>query len=447
MRRTDVSRAGFTGPVHLPRDPGYDAARGAWNRTVDQRPALVVEAAGAGDVVAAVRLAGAQHLGVAVLATGHGVAAPADGGVLVTTGRMRGVRVDPRARTARVEAGARWADLLPAAAPHGLAGLQGSSSDVGIVGYTTGGGMGWLARRYGLAADHVTAAEVVTADGELRRVHADMHSDLFWGLRGGTGNLGIVTALEFSLVPVTHVYGGSLAYPVERAAEVLELFDRWSARLPDEVTAGVALLNPPGRSVAVVRFCYTGPDLRGTGEELLRPWRAQLGEPVADTVAVLPYAALDTISSDPVEPTRATGHVELLDDLPDAAVLVKVASAEAGSPLVEVELRLLGGALARRPAERPSPIGAADARYILYALGTTPTPEAAVAVRDGLADVAEAVRPHATGATYVNFLGLGATPERTRAAYPPADLRRLVELKRRWDPANLFRFNRNLTAK
>jgi FAD/FMN-containing dehydrogenase len=448
-------RAGLKGAAYVPGDEGYDEARAAWNLNARQHPALVVVAEGAADVLAAVRLAREQGLGVGVMATGHGVAAPADGGVLINTSRMKGVHVDPETRAARVEAGVKWADLAPEAAAHGLAGLQGSSSDVGIVGYTMGGGFGWLGRKHGFAADSVKEADVVTADGELVKASAHENADLFWGLKGGGGNFGIVASLEFALYPITHVYGGDLFYPAQRAAEVLEIYGRWSASLPDEVTSGVAFMNfPPfeeipeplrGNSLIAVRACYTGEDLEEKGEELLRPWR-EFGEPVMDTFGVMPYAAMDAISMDPVDPMGAYGHVEMLRDLSPETVeaLVKLAGADSDSPLAMLELRQLGGALSRPPADL-NPMGRSDSRFIMYGLGATPGPEAAQAVQAYLAYVAEAVRPHASGATYVNFMDLdGASAERVRAAYSPDDWQRLVTLKDRYDPTNLFRFNRNI---
>jgi FAD/FMN-containing dehydrogenase len=449
-------RTQLRGAAYVPGDEGYDGARAAWNLNAHQHPALVVEAEGATDVLAAVRLAREQGLGVGVMATGHGVAAPADGGVLINTSRIKGVRVDPETRTARVEAGAKWADVLSEASAHGLAGLQGSSSDVGVVGYMMGGGFGWLGRKYGFATDSLKEADVVTADGGLLKASAHENADLFWGLKGGGGNFGIVTSLEFSLYPITHVYGGNLFYPVERADEVLKLYSRWSAGLPDEVTSGVAFMNfPPfegipeplrGNSLMAVRFCYTGGDLQEKGEELLRPWREEIGEPVVDTFGVMPYGAMDAISMDPVDPMGAYGHVEMLRDLSPETVetLVKLAGADSDSPLAMLELRQLGGALSRPPAEL-DPMGRSDCRFIMYGLGATPTPEMAQAVQAYLAYVAEAVHPHASGAAYVNFVDLdGTTVERVRQAYSPEDWRRLVRLKERYDPTNLFRFNRNI---
>jgi FAD/FMN-containing dehydrogenase len=451
----EVLKDALKGDAYVPGDGGYDEARAAWNLNAHQSPAVVVVADGASDVLAAVRLARDEGLGVGVMATGHGVAAPADGGVLINTSRMRGVHVDPETRTARVEAGAKWADLVPEAASLGLAGLQGSTSHVGIVGYTMGGGFGWLGRKYGFAADSVKEADVVTAEGELVKANAHENADLFWALKGGGGNFGIVTSLEFALYPITHVFGGNLFYAVEKAEEVLELYSRWAQDLPEEVTSAVAFLNVPpipdvpeplrGRSVISVRFCYTGEDLAEKGEELLAPWRG-FGEPIMDTFGVMPYEAMDMISMDPVDPLGAYGHSEMLRDLsPETRrTLVDLAGADSDTPLLLLEIRQLGGALSRPPADL-NPMGRSDAAYIMNGIGATFTPEMAQAVQAYLAHVAEAAKPHATGATYVNFMDLdGASPERVKAAYSADDWGRLVDLKNRRDPGNLFRFNRNI---
>ncbi len=454
----EAFRAGLRGSAYAPGDEGYDEARKAWNLNAHQHPALVVMAAGPVDIITAVRLARDEGLGVGVMATGHGVASPCDGGVLINTSQMRGVRIDPAASTARVEPGALWADVIPEAQVFGLAGLVGSSSGVSVVGYTMGGGFGWLGRKYGFNADSVREADVVTADGELLRVSAYEHPDLFWGLKGGGGNFGIVTSLEFTLYPLTTVYGGTLFYPLERTVEVLDLYARWVETLPDEMTTAVAFMNfPPlpelpeplrGGSFILVRGCYCGDPVEA-GEELLRPWR-EFGEPLVDTFGVMPYREMGMISMDPVEPLGFYSHVELLHELSPEAIdkLVEVAGVESDSPLVMLELRQLGGALARPPADL-SPIGRRDSKFIMVGLGINPTPEAtpevAQRIQGHLARVAEEMRPYETGATYVNFLALGdLTTERMRAAYSPEDWERLVEVKDRYDPDNLFRFNRNI---
>lgn len=451
----EALRAGLKGAAYAPGDEGYDEARGAWNLSVEQRPAVVVVAEGVSDVISAVRFARERGLGVGVMATGHGVGSPCDGGVLVNTSHMRGVLVDPEARTARVEPGALWRDVVSEAQPHGLAGLQGSSSGVGVVGYTMGGGFGWLGRKYGFNAGGVREADVVTAEGELVRVSAEENADLFWGTMGGGGNFGIVTSLLFDLYPLTTLYGGDVFYPVEKAAEVLEVFARWSAGLPDEVSAGLAFLNIPplpflpeplqGKSVIAVRGCYCGED-PAAGEELFRPVREGFGEPIMDTFGVMPYAAMDSISMDPVDPMGAIQHSEMLRELSQGtiAALVEVAGADSGSPLIMLEIRQLGGALARS-SERLSTVGRGEAAFIMNGIGATFTPEMAEAVRAHLARVTEATRPYQTGETYVNFMELdGASAERVRAAYAPEDWDRLVSLKDRYDPDNVFRFNRNI---
>jgi FAD/FMN-containing dehydrogenase len=448
-------RAGLKGAVYAPGDEGYDEARGAWNLNAEQRPALVVVAEGASDVIAAVRFAKEVGLGVGVMATGHGVGTPCEGGVLVNTSRMKGVRVDPVAQTARVEAGALWADVIPEAQAHGLAGLVGSSSHVGVVGYTMGGGFGWLGRKYGFNASGVREADVITAEGELLRVSAEEHPDLFWGLKGGGGNFGIVTSLEFELYPLTAVYGGNVFYPVEKANEVLDVYARWSAELPDEMTTGIAFLNIPplpflpeplqGKSVITVRGCYSGGKPED-GEELFRAVREGLGEPIMDTFGVMPVAAMDAISMDPVDPMGAIQHAEMLRELsPEAiAALVEVAGAGSGSPLIMLEIRQLGGALSRTP-DVLNPMGRGDAGFIMNGIGATFTPEMAEGVKAHLARVTEATRPYQTGGTYVNFMELdGASAERVRAAYPPEDWERLVALKDRYDAQNVYRFNRNI---
>jgi hypothetical protein len=454
----DAFRAGLRGAAYAPGEAGYDEVRKAWNLNAYQHPALVVMAAGAADVIAAVRLARDEGLGVGVMATGHGVASPCDGGILINTSRMKGVRVDPEAQTARVEPGALWADVISEAQVFGLAGLVGSSSGLGVVGYTMGGGFGWLGRKYGFNADSVREADVVTADGELLRVSAYEHPDLFWGLKGGGGNFGIVTSMEFALYPLRAVFGGNLFYPLERTAEGLDLYSEWVDTLPDEMTTAVAFMNfPPmpelpeplrGGSFISVRGCYCGEPLE-TGEELLSPWR-EFGEPQVDTFGVMPYQQMDMISMDPVDPLAFYTHVELLSDLSSDAIdkLVQLAGVESESPLVMLELRQLGGALARPPADL-SPIGGRESRFIMLGLGISPTPEPmpelAQRLQEHLAYVAEEMRPYETGATYVNFLDLGDwNPERTRASYSPVDWERLVELKDRYDPNNLFRFNRNI---
>ena len=452
-RELERLQSRLRGTALTPGDKGYDIARRAWNLNAVHRPALVVLAEDASDIRLAVRYARREGLGVGMLATGHGTGVPGDG-LLVNTSRMRAVRVDPVTRVARVDAGALWTDVIDAAAVHGLAGLPGSSAMVGVVGYTLGGGFGWLGRRYGLAAHSVTRAEVVTADGELITADAGENADLFWGLKGGTGNLGIVTSLEFALHPVRDVYAGNLYYPLDRARDLLQFFDEWSRSAPPELTSAATFRTfPPlpavpeplrGKSLVAVRGCYCG-DI-ADGRALIQQARAVLGPAAVDTFAVMPAAGLAAISMDPVDPLGAMSHCELLPTItPDVIdALVDLAGPESGSPLVMLEVRQLGGALPG-PATALSPMAHTQAGFSVNAIGITPTPERAAAVEAHLARIEKRIGALATGDTYVNFLDLeGATEKRVRAAYSAADWCRLVGLKDRYDPSNLFRFNRSI---
>ncbi|MFG1992656.1 FAD-binding oxidoreductase [Actinoplanes sp. NPDC048988] len=441
-------RAGVTGPVLTPSDDGYANELHTYNLTVVHTPAVVVGAMNAADVQAAVRYAAALNLPVAVLGAGHGSSVPSADSVLVTTRRLTGLTIDEPARTARVEAGVVWADLIEQAGKLGLAALNGSSPTVTVVSYTIGGGLGPFGRKHGYAADHVTALEIVTADGELRRVTADSEPDLFWAVRGGKGNFGVVTALEFGLFPIRTFYGGGIFFPGELAGEVLHLFRRWTADLPEEMSASVGLLHLPplpfvpeplrDRPVAHLRITYLGDPAEG--ERLIAPFRA-LGEPVIDAVAELPYTAIASVHNDPVDPLPLYEHGALLRALPAEAVDEILRRT---GPLILAEIRHLGGALARPPAV-PNAVGNRDDtlyNVFLVAAGGPPDAEALHAHEQQLID---ALAPWSTGRRYLNFMfAPDATPETAALAWSPADYPRLQGIKRRYDPANLFRVNHNI---
>lgn len=451
-RQTFAAR--LQGTVTLPGDPDYDTARAAWNLAVDQRPAVVVRAQGDADVAAALLFAGEHGLGVAVQATGHGVARPADDALLLLTEAMDGVQVDAGARVARVEAGARWGLVLEKTAPDGLAPLLGSSPDVGAVGYTLGGGLGWLARRYGLAADSVRSFEVVTADGRQLRADAAENPDLFWGLRGGgAGSLAVVTAMEVGLFPVDQVYGGNLLYPAELAREVAARYAEWITAAPEELTSSLVLMNfPPvemvpdflrGRSFAIVRGCHSGS--REDAEKQLRFWR-DWRAPEIDLFGPMPFSAVAMISNDPVDPMPGGASTEWLTALDEkaAAILIDQAfPAEGPSPVTLTEVRHVGGALGRAPREVAA-FGHRDASLLLEFVGITPGPEAMGALQDHLARVREQLRPRTTGGAYLNFLEGEERVTRTRAAFTPEGYRRLQALKQQYDPQNLFRYGIDL---
>jgi FAD/FMN-containing dehydrogenase len=439
----EVLKAALAGQLSVPGQAGYDQARQAWNLAVDERPDLVVVAESASDVVEAVRYARAHGMRIAPQGTGHGAAPlePLDGAMLLRTTPMRRVDIDPATRTARAEAGALWQDVIVPAADHGLAALAGGSPNVGVTGYTLGGGLGWLARRYGLAANSVTAAELVTPGGDLVRADAGHEPDLLWAARGG-GGVGVVTALEMQLYPVRELYAGGLFFPVQRTAEVLYAWGDWTATAPDDVTSIAHLLRLPqlpelpevlrGRAFAIVEAAYLGD--ADSGAELIEPLR-RLG-PELDTFAMIPASALGQVNLDPAEPVAAQGEGALLADFPAAAIdaLVAVAGPDAETPPTSVEVRHLGGALAR-----PAPGGGAqpsiDASYLFFAVGATPTPDLAGPVRAHVRAVKDALAPWHARYDYYDF---EETPALAAAVLPPASFRRLREIKAAYDPDEVF---------
>ena len=428
-------------------DPGWDEARTAWNLAADQRPAAVVLAESAADVAEAVRAARANGLRVAPQGTGHGAGVLSDlsDAILLRTTRMRGVSVDPVKRTARVEAGALWQEVSDAAAPHGLAALAGSSHDVGVLGYTLGGGISWLARKHGLSANSVVSAEIVDADGEQRTIDWQNDPDLFWAIRGGGGNFAVVTALTLRLFPVSEVYAGTFFFPLERASEVLNAWREWTEDAPEEVTsAGRIMRFPPfpevpeplrGNAFALVEVAYIGDE--ASGRALTEPLRA-LG-PAMDTTGVIPANQLSQLHMDPPAPVPGAGDGFMLRELDADAVeaIVSSAGAESGSSLLSVEVRHLGGAL-QRSAEGD---GAAliDAPYITFAVGIAPTPELKKQTLADVGRVLEALSPWDFGRDYLNFRESSKQPgERVWSADRYARLR---EIKAAVDPDNVLMSN------
>ncbi|MGH2947412.1 MAG: FAD-binding oxidoreductase [Solirubrobacteraceae bacterium] len=437
-------REAMDGPVHAAGDDGYDAARLPWQRRIDPYPALIAEATSAQDVHAAIRFAREHDLPVAVQATGHGTVAPADDSLLLKTGRMSSVEVDAGRRIARVSAGAPWSDIIAAAAPHGLAPLSGTSSAVSVAGYTLGGGAGWLSRAYGYAADSVLRAEVVTAAGELLTVGPDEHPDLFWALRGGGGNFGVVTAVEFRLYPAAQVYGGMAMFDAARAAGAFAVYREWALEEPDESnTALVVMTVPPlpqlpeairGRRVLALRALYLGG--AEEAERVLAPLLDAAGPPLMNGLAEASFAEA-TAMGPPPPPTLAETRMDLLREVPDEVIATAV---EADGPVSAVELRHWGGAMAR-PADDAGPIGHRDVPFSVMVMAQVEEREQLAAARSGVEGVAARLRAHATGGSFLNFL---ADPAETATAYTPEDYRRLAEVKRAYDPGNLFGANHNI---
>jgi FAD binding domain len=439
----------INGTFLTPEDEGFDTARQAWNLAVDQRPAAVAYADSAVDVSAAVRLAAERGLRVAVQGTGH-AAAPMgdlDGTLLLKTMRMTGFEVDPGSRRARVEAGVLWGDVAVAAAEHGLVGLHGSSPDVGVVGYTLGGGLGWLSRRHGLACNRMVSAEVVTADGELRRVGPDEEPDLFWALRGGGGAFCAVTAIEFELVPLTEVHAGWLVWDADAGSDVVHAFREWCRDTPREITTALRFLHLPpfpdvpeplrDRPVIAVDGAYLGSD--ADGAELLRPLRDVDAPLVMDTWATIPASGLVRLHGDPEQPVPGRGDgVQVRELTPDAAdAFVEVGGPGSGSPLLMLELRQLGGAVAVAP-DGAGALGALPDEFTLYGVGMVMGPGAGEAIGAHLERVRETMAPWSAG-VYLNFCETvgGAAPR----AFDEATYARLRELKARYDGGDLFRSN------
>ena len=432
------------GDVVAPGDVEWDEARLAWNLTVDQQPVAVVLPESAADVAATVAFAKAHGLRVAPQGTGHGAAALGDMSdtILLKTERMRGVTIDPENRIARAEAGTIWIEVVEAAAEHGLAALAGSSPDVGVVGYTLGGGLSWLARKHGIGANQVTAIEVVTASGDIVRTDWANEPDLFWALRGGGGSFGIVTAIEFNLFPISQVYAGILWFPVDRSAEILKAWRAWTDDLPDEMTSvGRILQFPPipdipepirGQSFVVVQTIWSGEP--GEGAPWLEPLRA-LG-PVMDTVMTIPIDELSRLHMDPEGPAPGSGDGGMLDDVDDHLIDLFVEQV-VGSPILSAEIRHLGGAVARRDS-RHGAIDAWEAPYLMFAVGIAPTPEAREAVDGAVARLRDTLAPWEADHTYLNF---AESRRKAASLFSSASYHRLRRIKAIVDPTDLIRSN------
>ena len=438
-----------------PDDPGWDDAVRIWNGLAATAPALVLQPASAADVAAAVGFARAHGLLLGVKGGGHNIAgtAIAEGGLTLDLSGLRQLTVDPEARLAHVGPGCRLADVDRATQAHGLATPLGFISKVGVAGLTLGGGLGYLTRRFGWTADNLVEAEVVGADGQVRTASRERHPDLFWALRGGGGNLGVVTRFTFQLHPVgPQVVGGLIAWPFERAEEVMAAYRTLTAAAPRELATWLILLNAPpapfvpaawhGRRLCTFAVCHSGDP--GDAERDLAPVRA-LGDPVFDLLGPQPYTEVQSYLDD----TEPDGHhyywrTEFLAGLEDG-LLAGMRELFADCPIPEAELGVLhlSGALNERPADDGA-VGNRDARYVLGVNGMwAPDEPEAGRFRQWVRDAGARLRPWSTGATYINFQTADEGDDRVRATYGP-NYDRLVEVKRRYDPDNLFRANRNI---
>ena len=435
-------RSAVTGAVLTAGDEGWDAARTAWNLVADQHPTVVVQAAGPDDVVATVRFATENGLRVAPQGTGHAatVYADLDATILLRTDRMKGIEVDADARRARVEAGVLSLELAEAAGEHGLAAVLGSSVDVGVVGFTIGGGLGWLGRRHGLACNSVVSVDLVTAQGELVHADAQTEPELFWAVRGGGGAFGVVTALELELLPLTEVFAGDVMFDAEHAPEVFRRYRDWAASAPAEVTSSVRLLTPPpipdvpefmrGRPLVTVTAAYSGP--AAEGEELLRPLR-EAAPSLVDSYATIPAAALCGIHGDPEQPVPGLTGGVMLSELPDEAIDAVLETA-AGSSLLQVDFRHLGGALADSDPDGGA-LAALPGAYAVSAVGAVMGPVTVETVEADLEKVIKALEPRDT----VHLLQLQRPPQRRVLVVRGRGVRRLRSAKAQADPERVIR--------
>ena len=440
----------LTGDIVTPDHAEWDIARRGWNLAVDQRPALVAFPADAADVQSLIEYAIRTGLKVAPQGTGHNAAAlgALDDTILLSTQRMRGVEIDPEARTARVQAGTLWLEVTEAATPHGLFPLSGSSPDVGVVGYTLGGGLSWLARRHGLAANAVTAIELVTPDAQLVRATADVHPDLFWALRGGGGNFGVVTAMEFELFPYGEVFAGMMLWPYERHAEVLHAWHALTETAPEELTTALRIMHfpplpelPPflsGRSVVVIDGAYAGS--ADEGAAAVAALRAL--EPEMDTFAPSSPAVLSRIHMDPEEPIPYRGDGAVLGTLDAAALDAFAAGIQPGSPVLFSELRHVGGAVGRVPAGGGA-AGCIRGGYLLFSVGLAMSPEMAAGVATGQAALIAGMAPWAIDKGYLNFV---ERPTDASTLYDDDDYARLRAIRAAVDPAGRMVGNHPIPA-
>ncbi len=442
-------KAGLRGELLCPGDDGYDDARTVWNAMIDKRPGLIVRCAGVADVINSVSLARSNNLLVAVRGGGHNVAGTAvcDGGIMIDLSAMKGLRVDPTARTARAEPGLTWGEFDRETQAFGLATPGGQISTTGIAGVTLGGGWGWLSRKYGLAADNLLSADIVTADGNFVTASATENADLFWGLRGGGGNFGVVTSFEYRLHPVgPTLLAGMVVHPYDKAKEVLGFYQEFTSNMPDELACHAALMSSPeGDPIVALVACYNGPIEEG--ERVLRPLR-EFGPPMADMIGPMAYTQVQAMLDAPYPPGlqdywKSNFMTELTSDAIDTLVAY---CADRPSPMCHVLIEgILGGAVSRIGQEE-SAFNHRDVVYSFLSLGVCADPAESGKCIQWARDVWEAMRPFTTEDVYVNYLGQEADEgaDRVNAAYGPEKYERLVALKNKYDPTNLFRLNQNI---
>jgi hypothetical protein len=447
----NISELSLSGRIATADDSDWDGARQAWNLAADQRPFAIALVESADDVSKVVGFARENGLRVTAQGTGHGaVALPRlDEVMLVKTERMRGVEIDDG--RARVEAGAWAADLGEAAAKIGRSFLPGTSPNVGVTGYTLGGGLSWLGRKYGFACNRVLAIELITAAGEARVVDSTTDSDLFWALRGGGGGYAVVTALHVELVPVSEVYAGALLFPPELTADGIVAYRDWTTDAPEEAGSLVRMLNLPpipdipeplrGKQWLAIIASFIGS--REDGEKVIAPLR-EIGEPVLDSFDQMPAVGLTRIAMDPEPPVPGLGHHRVLTELPDDAIsaFVDAAGPASGAPLLLAELRHLGGAL-RRPAANGGALEKLDGEFLMLGVGMLMDPALAEPITGALDRLADSMNPWAAERGYFNY---AERPCDVEALLPAETCERLAQVKRTWDPGDLILANHSVAS-
>lgn len=430
------------GRVAGPSDPDWDAERYGWNLAIDQHPAAVVHVADEADVVAAVRYAKERGLAVTAQPTGHGVSDALDGAIVLRTGSLHNIDVDTVRRRVTVGAGVRWQELNDVLGDTGLTGLPGSSGDVGVVGYTVGGGLSWFGRRYGLACEWLVAVDIVDAAGNPRHVTAESEPDLFWALRGGGGDFGIVTGIELALLDRPGVYGGRLTWPAEYAPQVLTAYAEFTAEMPDELSMWAWLLELPhvegipdgirGVPTVAIDVVYLGD--AATCERLLAPMRSELPGPTADSLGPVPLSRLGDIAAEPVDPMPLLDHTTLLHrfDAEVVRTLLEARPTDEPSALNVLEIRRLGGALDR--SDSGGAAGPVGQPYMMMTGGVAAGD--LEPLRTAMDRVQNAMSPYDSGRKPYNF------SVDAELVYPPGVLDRLREVKRRYDPDGVIRCNR-----
>jgi FAD/FMN-containing dehydrogenase len=441
-----VLRGGVTGQVIVPTDAEYDCARRVWNGNVDRQPAVVVRCSGVADVQFAIGFARERDLLVSVRGGGH--SAPGygtnDGGIVIDLSAMRGIRVDPTARRASAQGGVLWRELDRETQAFGLATTGGTVSNTGIAGLSLGGGLGWLMGKHGLTVDNMVSADIVTADGEFQTVDEQRNPELFWALRGGGGNFGVVTSLEFQLHPVDTVLGGLVAFGLDQARDVLKFYRDFCATLPDEAEVYLALLTEPQAGVPIVAMVmgYNGPI--ADGERVLGPART-FGRPLVDLVGPMPYGVRQTLLDEPNAVNglqrywRSAFTEHISDELID---VVSEAAATFSSPMSALLFFYMHGAATRVDPDATA-FAARRTQWDFDAIGQWADPSESQQHIAWVRALWDTLQPHLEGSAYVNHIALDDAPEKIRASYG-TNHGRLSQLKTRYDPTNVFRVNANI---